>query len=201
MEDKEQNNSKEYKIPDDILGEINAITEGDFWQTEYLTEQFDGDITFGAKMWGGLYEVLKKAGVEEAKIQEFNERAEVILLANTKPAEAAQKLIELREWIAESFHIPMSSLSARDILYEAYVSEAQAMEWCGIDPNKNPPFSFSLGLNEDHPLVQEVKKQDDLERVKGGTEILDKLIETSPSFKRKVEEFQRSLQPPHDRIE
>jgi len=65
-----------------------------------------------------------------------------------------------------------------------------------MDSALNPPFSFSIGLNKDHPLVQEVIQKEAKGQVKAGGELIEKLIESSPSLKRKMEEFEIGLQPP-----
>lgn len=190
------NEPPRYTIPESIQKEIDAIDENSFWKLENLTELFEHDITFGMKMWGGLYEAVRRNGAIRAELEDFNELTEKILLSSTSPEDAAHHLLDTKKWLIDDWHISPAFLTAKVILQDAYISEAKAMEGLGIDPEQNPPFKTSIGLRKDHPEVQEYIQQENKRQVQAGGEMIDSLVKNSSYLKKLVEGLDRKNQPP-----
>lgn len=181
-----------YHIPEEIHQSIDSINEGTFWNLENLVKEFEHDVAFGMKMWGGMYEAVKRDGALPVELKDFNDNADKMLLAATSSREAAEHLLGIKKWLIEDWHIAPHLLTAKRILTDAYISEAEAMNELGINPTANPPFTTQIRLNSENPMVKEIIKQDNVNKSVEGGKLLEKLMSETPSLKRVVEEFHRN---------
>ena len=188
-------------IPEEVKVKLENISDEIFWTPENLRKEFENDITFGVKMWGGLLSLLESENLQiSPEIRsEFDKLADIIISDKIyNPRQQTEALLRLREWM-KSQGFNLSHLSAKEIIKMAYLGEAEVMQKVGIDPLKNPPFSFSIGLNKEHPIVKEVLKKEWGDKTKRGEEILERACKESPSLKAKLEEFEEWIRPPDNR--
>lgn len=203
-QEKFKQQKKPYVLPEEIRKEIEGIDEGSFWTEDNLERQFEDDIAFGVKMWTGLLAILerRKLSPDTREYREFNNRAEILNLKSYTFKDQARTLLELKDWMAKTWKVSAEEMNIKRILLDAYQEEAEATRMLGQDPSVHIPFSASLGLNKEHPSVKEALQKQAKEEVVAGGKLLEKLLESTPSLKKKMEEFERGQrQPPQERIE
>ncbi|OHA07459.1 MAG: hypothetical protein A2934_02400 [Candidatus Sungbacteria bacterium RIFCSPLOWO2_01_FULL_47_10] len=190
---------KPYAIPEEILADIDGIRE----DCEHMEERFRDDTGFGAKLQIGFGMILEKRGIRE-RYSEFLSRVEPLNLKSYSPAEQAREFEKIKKWFLNTFAVSPRDVTVGELLRNAYIGEAEILEEMGIDTKKNPPFSLTIGLNEEHPMVQEAREKmesPEKKEARAGGEVIEKLIESTPSLKRKMMEFEEGMRPKQERID
>jgi hypothetical protein len=84
--------------------------------------------------------------------------------------------------------ISSDNLRASTIMKLAYLGEAEAMEGFGMDSKQTTPFSVGLKLNREHPMVNEVLKEEQEKRAKH-------FVESDPDLIRIFDEYYKDKKP------
>lgn len=186
--------SKQRLTPEIIEEMMNGATDKNFWDNENLQQSLEYDIAFAAKIWGGFHKLIEITGLAESKdwkdqytVEEFNFLSELAMRGDLPiNFEAKAAAIKKIKEIFSNIGVPPDILRGSVIMKLAYIGEAEAMEIYGIDWRKEPPFTFSIKLIPEHPLVDEVLKKEQEEKIKW-------LIENDPD--KIFDEFYKGKKP------
>lgn len=188
--------SKQRLTPETVGAMMNGATDENFWDDESLRRSLEDDITFPAKIWAGFHKLIEITGLAESQddkyqdaVDEFDFLSEFTMRIDLSTSLKA-KVVAVKK-IKETFSnigIPVDALRGSVIMKLAYIAEVEAMEIYNIDWRKEPPFTFGIKLDREHPLVQEVLKKEQEERTR-------RLIEDDPNLNRIFDEFYKGKEP------
>ena len=182
--------------PETIEALMNGATDGNFWDEYNLRKSLEGDTTFPMKIWTGfseLIEILDLKNSEDPKavdlIKEFDFLSQVVMRVDL-PINIEARVTAVKK-IREEFGkigISADTLRASTIMKLAYLGEAEAMEEFGMNSKQIIPFSVGIELNQSHPMVDQVLKEEQEKRAK-------QLVESDPDLTKIFDEYYKGKKP------
>ena len=186
--------------PEVLRGMMNGYSDEQFWTDECLSDSAENDKAFGVKIWTALDEILQHAGIKNSEkpedrelVEEFNFLSQ-LLMRGDLPISPELRVAAVRK-IKRDFTkrgFPEEALSGTNLMKLAYIGEAETMEQCGLDWKKQPPFTFELRLNTEHPIVQEVLAEEKARE----HQLSAAAIKNDPDLTKIFERFYKGKKPP-----